>query len=461
MEFPTMKLGALASLFCAALIAASRAGAADISPGLRLSYRGDVARLSADKTPGEPEKTFDLWLLVGSQTDDARMLSWMVEESGRGQAEWNERFGTCKLDGNLTAADNSVPTLLYDRDGQPSEIEIPLPMLKPSTKLTQDATWSIGKSKFVIDGQERLEDRDCWRIAVSNEYGRARTVWFDKPSGLVAGINQRVFMGQGEEYQLRLRLVSSAQLPAGELAQQVADFQTLIELRNKLGAIDGSSGTALSESQRAALAKLLPAAEQAIKSAPLAKIVLSAKQALTAASDRADRIAELVAKFQGEPVEKFEITGPNSIQLTDADLAGHVTVLHFWDYRDEPLREPYGQIGYLDFLYAKRKPDKVQVYGVAVNGRFGDEGQRAAAARSVDRLLRFMNLSYPVLYDDGRLLKQFGDPRIRGGQLPLFVVIGPDRKIVHYFVGCYDIDRDAGLKQLDQVLTETLKLASP
>ena len=73
----------------------------------------------------------------------------------------------------------------------------------------------------------------------------------------------------------------------------------------------------------------------------------------------------------------------------------------------------------------------------------------------------FMNLSYPVLLDDGVVLKQFGDPRLVGSQLPLFVVIGPDSKIEHYFVGCYEVDRDAGLRVLDQVITDTLKKRSP
>jgi hypothetical protein len=79
----------------------------------------------------------------------------------------------------------------------------------------------------------------------------------------------------------------------------------------------------------------------------------------------------------------------------------------------------------------------------------------------VNKLLAFMNITYPVLLDDGRLLKKFGDPRAVGGQLPLFVVVGPDRKIAHYFVGCYPVDRDAGLKQLDEVLARTLKEQVP
>ncbi len=53
-------------------------------------------------------------------------------------------------------------------------------------------------------------------------------------------------------------------------------------------------------------------------------------------------------------------------------------------------------------------------------------------------------------------MKQFGDPRLVGASLPLFVVIGPEGKIVHYKVGNYEVDRDQGLKQLDEIVGKAL-----
>ena len=52
----------------------------------------------------------------------------------------------------------------------------------------------------------------------------------------------------------------------------------------------------------------------------------------------------------------------------------------------------------------------------------------------------------------GALLKQFGDPRLVGASLPLFVVIGPGlKRSLHYHVGHYDVHQDQGLKELDDV----------
>ena len=167
-------------------------------------------------------------------------------------------------------------------------------------------------------------------------------------------------------------------------------------------------------------------------------------------------MADLGSKFDGRPVEDFALKGSAGESLHRADLEGHVTVLHFWEYRDEPLKEPYGQVGYLDFMVHQCEAEGLRVYGVAVDGRLGDEKTRGAASASA-QLKQFMNLSYPVLLDDGAVIKQFGDPRVLGANLPLFVVVGPDLKIIHYKVGTYEVHQDQGLKDLDQVVTKALE----
>ena len=92
-----------------------------------------------------------------------------------------------------------------------------------------------------------------------------------------------------------------------------------------------------------------------------------------------------------------------------------------------------------------------------VDGRLADEKTRPAAERSVRKLKEFMNLSFPVLLDSGGLLKKFGDPRVLGAALPLFVVIGRDAKIAHYHVGHYDVHQDQRLKELDDAVLAALE----
>ena len=123
-------------------------------------------------------------------------------------------------------------------------------------------------------------------------------------------------------------------------------------------------------------------------------------------------LAKLSSKHVGQSVDKFTLESLGSEELCDADLRGKVTVLHFWDYRDDPLKEPYGQVGYLEFLHNRRRADGLKVYGVVVDGRLQQERTRQGGPGQRGKLKTFMNLTYPILLDDGKVLKQFDDPRI-------------------------------------------------
>jgi hypothetical protein len=103
----------------------------------------------------------------------------------------------------------------------------------------------------------------------------------------------------------------------------------------------------------------------------------------------------------------------------------------------------------------------VKVYGVAVDGRLADPAERGQALRGIRKLKAFMNLSYPILLDSGGLIRNFGDPRPAGAELPLFIVIGPDGRIAHYHAGTYTVDRNEGLRELSTAVTKALGKGSP
>ncbi|MBX7071995.1 MAG: TlpA family protein disulfide reductase [Pirellulales bacterium] len=429
-----------------------------LETGEQLTYRGSIAKLNADKDPGDPEKTFDLELLVDAQDANGVDLSWVLTESGRGGWSWSDRCGTWKaaFDGEL---DNDTgPALLYDRDDASSVIPLPNVLLKPPAALAKDSNWSTDEQNYRVEEEQKLEGRDVWRLTVTNNSGRQRVVWLDKSAPLAVAIDARVFMGQGEEHQLQLRLVGRQQLTEEQRQRRMRDIGAIVALRHQMGRVGRHEEPALTERERARLIEALPEVERQVTSPALAMIVQSIRRDLDSQSARAGRVSELSRRFVGQPLGEFDLEVIGGRRLTKADLAGKVSVLHFWTYRAEPLREPYGQIGYLDFLSDKRRGDGVQIYGVAVDGRLRDADQRGAVKRGVSKLIDFMNLSYPVALDDGALLEQLGDPRLVGGQLPLFVVVGPDGRIAHYFVGCYEVERDAGLKQLDEAVSAALKV---
>ena len=184
-------------------------------------------------------------------------------------------------------------------------------------------------------------------------------------------------MGRGEEYQLKLELVGSEQLSGEPLSALVRAIDQLTALRGKLNLPPQSQEVDWKSEQLDLLREQLPEVADLATATPLEKLVAAARRDLQLQSGRSDAVAELAAKFAGRDVDDFAVKGLGGEELSLADLAGHVTVLHFWEYRDEPLKEPYGQVGYLDFMYHRRKPNGLQVYGVAVDGRLADEKTRA------------------------------------------------------------------------------------
>jgi len=425
-----------------------------LTAGTQLNFRGSVeARV---EEPGKARKTFDLILWIGQKSDSGAEIFWLLDEQGRGEFPWLEHFGRLAVDAQWRSG-APAPALLYDRGEGRSVVPIPLPFLASEKPLSAGATFQDGKLEFQVERPSKVGDQPAWQVSVRDPFGPKRTLLVDQRSPLVLALGEKVVMGRGDEYQLKLEFLSSEQLSGEQLAALTKAIEKLTAIRGKLNQPAQSQDADWKAEQLEVLRAQLPEIVAAAATTPLMKLAATAQRDFQMQSGRKDAVTDLGAKFDGHEVEEFSAKGFGSEALDRAGLQGKVTVLHFWDYRDEPLKEPYGQVGYLEFMNHRRKQAGLQIYGVAVDGRLGDEKTRAAAERSVRKLKQFMNLSYPVLLDNGSLLKQFGDPRLLGASLPLFVVVGPEGKIVHYHVGHYDVHQDQGLKELDQVVLKLLE----
>ena len=158
----------------------------------------------------------------------------------------------------------------------------------------------------------------------------------------------------------------------------------------------------------------------------------------------------------GKEISELKVQGLKGEPFPKDGLKDAVVVLHFWEYRDKPLVAPYGQVGYLDFLYQKYQKQGLKIYGVAADLRLADAQQRPAAIRGIKKLVEFMNLSYPVMVDSAGTLERLGDPRAAEAKLPLFLVLDRNSKVIHYHVGYYQVQRDRGLEALDTVVKKAL-----
>lgn len=428
---------------------------ADVSvpAGTQLNYRGSVVTAGDEAT--NTQKAFDLTLWVLASGEGGSDVAWLVEENGSGAFPWPARFGRAGLDKSYQTT-QAGPAVLFDRGDGESIVNVLFPFFTHTEPLTATSAFELDKFQYQVERPAKRGETPVWRIAVKDGFGPKRTLWVDQKSPLVLDLEERVVMGRGDEYKLKLELVSRQTLEPAALDKLEAALRAASALTAELKLQQRVAEIAWNPEQVATLKRELPQLAIAAEGTPLDALAKVAARDLELQSGRNDAVAGIQDKFVGKTVADFALRGSSGESLKMEDLKGQVTVLHFWDYRDEPLREPYGQVGYLDFLYQRHRPAGLQLYGVAVNSRLADESTRGAAQRSVRKLKAFMNLSYPVLLDSGDLLKQFGDPRVVGASLPLFVVIGPDGKILHYHVGTYEVARDQGLTELDAVVAKAL-----
>jgi hypothetical protein len=442
-------------MFASLVLAATLSAVPALEGRTQLTYAG---KLSPVKDDGNPVvKEFELLYLVPGE-QPVTELTWVLSESGRGGWTWLDHFGRWTPPIGETADADRGPALLYFRDEGRSIVPLISPLYVAPRELSHGATWEVDRFEYRVTGEAAKTQRDCWEIEVRTAYGHKRTLWVAKDQPLVLAVRETVFMGQGEEHRLTFELTESKTLSGEQFNDLAAALEAWTKLREQLAWMPRSLRSELTEAQIATLKQELPKAAAASRETPLAAIATAAQSDAQGQKNRAGAAAALRDAALGMPVVQSlgegKLSDLGGKPLAAADLAGKVVVLHFWEYRDTPLEEPYGQVGYLDYLSRRRAADGVAVYGVHVDSRLADESTRRAAISSARKLQGFMNLSYPIVLDDGALLKRLGDPRPAGGKLPLFVVLDKQGKIVEYRPGLYDVKANDGLTELDAVITK-------
>lgn len=428
----------------------------EVTPGAEFHFRGTVAQVERGSKAGDAQKSFDLTLLVTRADGGGTDYVWLTDERGAGSFAWTDRCGRWSQNAEGAALGSSGPALLFDYGDGKHAVPLIAPRLTLPEPVEVGTTWEHAGLEHEIIKAASVDDRKTWEVEVRNQFGHQRKLWIDPTTNLALRYEARVFMNQGTEYRLAVELIDAERRDDAAQKSLTTGVAAIEKLRSALKRNPRQTDAELSAEQVAKLTELLPDAKIVASDAALARIVAAAERDLERQAGRASALEQTTAKQVGRKVEAFSVAGEGTSKLTDADLQKHVTVLHFWDYRDTPLAEPYGQVGYLEFLFDRRKASGLKVVGVAVDGRFQQPETAGAAAGGVRRLKNFMNLTYPIVHDGGDLIRQFGDPRSAGAALPLFVVIGPDGAVAHYHVGHYEVDRETGLKELDALVADLL-----
>lgn len=385
-------------------------------------------------------RDFEVLLLQGRHSGFFSILD--NEKEG---CPWPESFGL--IDNNT----GPRPHLIYGHAD--STYTLPLPALKLNIpdSAAVGSQWDQNGWSFQIADRSEKDGQEQWKVKGEERRGRRLQATVNS-SGVLQSATMDVFMGQGDKFQLNIEQSSTATVAPDTLKRVESTIDSLIDLQAALGRRADSQLAELSPRQAKLASQAMDSLSQQAKDTPLQETVLRIRRDVTRQQRRITQAMERQQQLINSDAPKFSLNLISGKTLESSAVVGKTVVLHFWAYSDKPLTEPYGQVGYLEYLFNQRKPDNVTVIGIATNPGLQVEDQSRTAKRSARKLAEFMNLSYPIGYDNGTLIRSLGDPRESGGELPLWVVISPEGKVAHYQAGFYEVDSRAGLKKLNAVL---------
>lgn len=411
---------------------------------LHFTYAGSL--IQPGNGDGEILRRFEVDLLSLADSHFFRVI-----DDARNGCPWPDSFGQT---GPHISAEKVQPHLTYTLDGTVYLIGLPPLILALPENIDVESRWDQAGWQMTAIEQQSANNTPVWIIEARERRGRQQTLTVDANTGVTLRGEADVFMGQGDQFRLTLARSKVKTLDA-ETSLQIRELQSLLlALQAALKRRPDAHSTELSQRQ---VDDILSGIEQLTRLAKNTPLETLAKKIRTDAEEQQKRLALAASRANeliNSVVPDFSLTLMNGGRLESSALLGKTVVLHFWDYRDAPLSEPYGQTGYLEFLFNQKKKMNVEIIGISTNPDLHTPEFAGRGRRSARKLSEFMNLTYPIGHDDGSLLEKFGDPRDKKGQLPLWIVVSPAGKVSHYHAGFYEVDAAQGLKELENVLED-------
>lgn len=391
-------------------------------------YTGEIAPLKTNTA--SPDVRFTIHYFA--ESPDSETIYWLLQCS---DSQLTERFGSF----DRQSTDAGLPRLPYDRPENRHLIAIHSPWFLAGKDFSQTPQYEQGDESVAAEPLEKNQ----WRVTLTGKYGRRRVAVLAGDDAPIASFQQNIFFGQGVEHSLKWRLNETTELTDTAFQQAIAALEELQALKDTPDRVADIEPT-------------LKRLQAKTSWPPLTRFLATGVSETSRQTNQADAVAELIKKSLGKAVPEFELELADGGAIKREDLGSRITVLHFWKYRTSPLRKPYGQVGYLDYLRRQLPAKKVAVYGVTVDPRASETSGRQAVVRDAKQMREFMNLSYPILVDDGEFLKAIGDPRTVGVALPLFVVLNAEGEIIHFHPDVYSTQANRGLEELQEVIAKEM-----
>ena len=124
---------------------------------------------------------------------------------------------------------------LYELEKRPHPVVLPLPVFSNHEQLVSNAQFKVEKLGYEVTRQRTLRDRKVWEVEVTGRFGFKSLLWIDQAKPLLVGMDERLFMGTGIEFQMTMRLDEVVQLSNESFASSRRAFQALLKLKTALG----------------------------------------------------------------------------------------------------------------------------------------------------------------------------------------------------------------------------------
>lgn len=414
------------------------------------TYRGSLQAVKVEQA--SVDKTFDLTVLIGRKENGFTHVYWYLTDSGGKPLPWSERWGQVKWSPEKRTIEGNTPSFPFEHASGTTRVNIALPLPLFEGELKPGATWKEGKIEFEVQAGERVDDQETLDVIARTLIGRSRTITVDEQEHRVYSLRENVFVGQGQEHLLKYQLTESKTLDAGALDKAIAAFTAWTSLREEWKGTLEEPGINVRVKTNRVVSGKLPQVQKESEGTLLASLAQTVANQTKGEAEQSAALDAMRKGAIGKPLPSFNLNDVSNKAWSNTALKNKVVVFHFWTYRDENLHEPYGQVGYLDFIARRNDSSQVQVVGVAIAP--GDLNEKQGQRSAVRRFRDFMNVSYPILLDDGTLLKKLGDPRTVERELPLFVVVDAQGNVVEYKAGLYEVKRDEGLAELQATIKQ-------
>lgn len=441
---------------CVALVLIARGVAAEDAAATKpLSIRYTaVLSESAASGASQPVRDSEIRCLVLPQTSGFQVVLYLMDQTSDEQP-WQAQFGRIEFDAEGLPSPG-LAAQRHTHGGQHHWVKLRFGVFPTYAKLTPDAEWTEGENRYRLIGELVANTQPCWQLEIDAPLGRRTTLLIQKSNGVIVSAKHRFFMGMGEQFDLNLKLEELATAEPALVTSWTKATGPLLKLKQRMPAESGTEASGPASKQAPLSLEALNEVDQSTDGTPFAALAGVIRKEVTAGQQREKAIADLAAKFVGRPAPPISMTPLDGGEPLALSKPGKITVLHFWEYQEKPLAEPYGQVGYLDFLAQKRR-DSVQVVGIISHKQLQNPLTAKVALQSARKLREFMNIGYPLGHETQGALTALGDPRTIDVDLPLWVVIGKDGTVLHYHVGYYEVDSNRGLEELDGVIEKALR----